>query len=319
MKRKTWIIIGLATLVVLIINVAASFFFYDLAIKREQKDFLDNNEDIAVSATAMEVFTEGDWRTWVDEQLFDSWEMESFDGLSLRADYLQPEEPSDQVVVFAHGYLGGKEDMGLYGEYYAEELGYHILMPDLRGHGSSEGEYFGFGWHDRRDLLGWVDQVIAKVGQDTDIVLHGLSMGAATVLMASGEEMPEQVQAIVADSAYTSVYDLFDYQMERMYHLPDIPILPTTSLVTEWRAGYSLQKASALNQVKQADVPILYFHGEEDTFVPTDMTKMLYEATASEAEMHLFANAGHGEAFPLNKETYLNYLNTFLNQYMSDD
>src|SRR5699024_11215506 len=107
-------------------------------------------------------------------------------------------------------------------------------------------------------------------------------MGAATVLMASGEDLPKNVKAIVADSPYTSVYDMFAYQMNRMYHLPDIPFLPSTSLVTKIRAGYSLTEASALDQVKKAETPILYIHGEADTFVPTDMSRELCRTTNRE-------------------------------------
>src|SRR5699024_4771330 len=117
----------------------------------------------------------------------------------------------------------------------------------------------GFGWHERLDVIDWTDLLIEKLGPDTEIVMHGVSMGAASVLMASGEHMPEQVKAIVADSPYTNVYDLFAYQMKRMYHLPAVPILPTTSAVTKMRAGYSLTEASALDQVKKAEVPIYMF------------------------------------------------------------
>src|SRR5699024_9835757 len=118
-----------------------------------------------------------------------------------------------------------------------------------------EGDYIGFGWDDRLDYVDWVNLAVEKLGNDTEIVLHGVSMGAATVLMASGEELPDNVKAIVADSPYTSVYDMFAYQMKRMYHLPAIPFLPSTSVVTKFRAGYSLIEASALEQVKEAEVP----------------------------------------------------------------
>src|SRR5699024_10661829 len=102
------------------------------------------------------------------------------------------------------------------------------------------------------DYVDWTNMVVDKLGSDAEIVLHGVSMGAATVLMASGEDLQGNVKAIVADSPYTSVYDMFAYQMKRMYHLPDIPFLPSTSLVTKMRAGYSLTEASALDQAKKA-------------------------------------------------------------------
>ena len=109
---------------------------------------------------------------------------------------------------------------------------------------------------------------------------HGLSMGAATVLMASGEELPREVKAIIADSPYESVYQLFEYQMKRMFHLPAFPLLDSTSGLTKIRAGYSLREASALKEVERTAVPILYIHGKSDTFVPTEMTKDLYRHTA---------------------------------------
>ncbi|GAA0470765.1 alpha/beta hydrolase [Alkalibacillus silvisoli] len=318
MNKKKWLIIGFSFLsLLMVVNILASNFFYDLAIKREQKDFLADNEDLVVSASAMNVFLEGGWREWVNTQSFENWEMESYDGLTLQGYYLEAEEKIDRTVVFSHGYLGQGRDMGLFGQYYYEELGYNVLMSDMRGHGDSDGDYIGFGWHDRLDLIDWVNRVIEHQGSDVEIVLHGLSMGAATVLMASGEELPDNVKAIVADSPYTSTYDLFGYQMNRMYNLPSFPILPTTSVVAQVRADYSLKEASALEQVKETDIPILYIHGQEDTFVPTSMTEELYGATNSHTEMKLFDNAGHGEAFAIYEETYVERLNDFLNRFVT--
>src|SRR5699024_9481523 len=123
----------------------------------------------------------------------------------------------------------------------------NLFTPDLRGHGESGGDYYGFGWHDRLDITDWLDQLVAEY-PDAEIVLHGLSMGAATVLMASGEDLPDNVRLIIADSPYTSVYDLFAYQLDRMFHLPDQLVLPSMSVLTNMRAGYSLKEASALDQ-----------------------------------------------------------------------
>ncbi|WLD94000.1 alpha/beta hydrolase [Alkalihalobacillus sp. AL-G] len=317
MLKKKWGTISLGLLsVFLIIDILASFYFYDLAIKRNVKDFLTGNEDLEVSAKAIDVFLDGDWRSWYSNQDFKNWEMESFDGLTLQGYFLEAKEPTNKTVVFAHGYLGDAQDMGLYGQYYYEQLGYNIFTVDLRGHGTSEGDYIGFGWHDRLDIADWVDKVIEKQGPASEIVLHGVSMGAASVLMASGEDLPDNVKAIVADSPYTNVYDLFEYQLDRMYQLPAFPVLPSTSLITEIQAGYSLTEASALDQVKKADVPILYIHGNDDTFVPTAMSKQLYENTKSKAEMITFDEANHGEAFVIHKQKYVAKLKGFLETYL---
>ncbi|SER11156.1 alpha/beta hydrolase [Piscibacillus halophilus] len=221
MLKKKWVKVGIVFLaILLIIDVLGSFYFYDLAIKREKKDFLQENDDLVVSREAMDVFVSGGWHEWVDNQEFEYWEIQSFDDLRLQGYYLEAEEPTNKTVVFAHGYLGRARDMGIFGEYYYKELGYNILSVDLRGHGQSQGDYIGFGWHSRLDMVDWINRLLEKQGEDTEIILHGISMGAATVLMTSGEELPKNVKAIVADSPYTSVYDLFDYQMGRMFKLP---------------------------------------------------------------------------------------------------
>jgi hypothetical protein len=316
-KKKRWIKIGITLLsILLIIDIIASFYFYNLAIERNVKDFLVDNSDLEVSAEAMDVFIDGGWREWADDQDFEQWELVSYDDLKLQGYYLEAEEPTNKTVVFAHGYLGRARDMALYGQYYYEELGYNIFTADMRGHGESEGDYIGFGWHDRLDYLDWIDIVLENQDDDAEIVLHGLSMGAAAMLMVSGEDLPANVKAVIADSPYASVYDLFDYQLDRMFHLPSFPILPSTSLVTQLRAGYSLTEASAMEQVKKAEVPILYIHGKEDSFVPTAMAEELYENTKSEAEIHLFDNASHGEAFVTQEDRYTEKLKAFLEKYM---
>jgi fermentation-respiration switch protein FrsA (DUF1100 family) len=299
----------------LIIDIFAGNYFYKLAIERGPKDFLQGNDDLEVSAETLDVFLQGDWITWTDEQDFKNLELTSFDGLTLKGYYLPAKNPTNKTVIFAHGYLGHAFDMGIFGEYYYEELGYNIFMPDLRGHGASEGDYYGFGWHDRIDLHDWIDKLIELNGTDTEIVLHGLSMGGATVLMTSGEDLPNNVKAVIADSAYTSVYDLFAYLMKRMYRLPDQLVLPATSLVTKMRADYSLKEASALNQVKKTDLPILYIAGEEDTFVPAEMTEELFENTRH-AEMKTFPGANHGESIVMHEAEYLATITEFLGRYM---
>lgn len=308
-------LIGIIT-VFLIVDIVASFFFYNLAIARNDKEFLQGNADLEVSDEAMKEFTSGNWRDWVREQDFETIEMNAYDDIKLNGYYLEAKEPSNKIVVMAHGYLGNAKQMGLYGEYYYEELGYNFFTPDLRGHGKSEGDYIGFGWHDRIDIIDWMNLLIDRFGPDTEIVMHGISMGAATVLMASGEELPENVKAIIADSPYTSVHDLFAYQMKRMFHLPSFPVLQSTSLVAKAKAGYSLTEASALKQVEKSEVPILYIHGNADEFVPTKMTNKLYENTKSKTEMLTIEGASHGEGFVIERELYIDKMNEFIEKYI---
>lgn len=317
MKGKLWLKVGIGIIfIILIINIGASLYFYNLAIARNVKEFLQDDEALEVSSEAMNVFLQGDWRDWVSNQTFEKIEIESFDGLKLQGYFLAAKEPTNKVVVTAHGYLGEASDMGLFGEYYYEQLGYNFFMADARGHGASEGDYIGFGWHDRLDYLEWIHLLIEKLGPDTEIVLHGLSMGAATVLMTSGEDLPPNVKAIIADSPYVSVYDLFAYQMKRMFHLPSFPLLHSTSLITKLKANYSFKEASALKQVKKTDIPILYIHGEADEFVPTSYTYELYEQTKSKADIITFEGANHGEGIVIEHKAYIDQLNKFLDKHV---
>lgn len=303
--------------VFLLIQIIGSFFFYELAVKRGPKDFLQKNADLEVSDKAMNLFLNGDWIGWVADQNFERLTLTSRDGLKLSGYYLPASKPTDKLVILTHGYLGNAKQMGLFGQHYHNDLDYNIFMPDARGHGKSEGNYYGFGWPDRLDLIDWTQLLVEKLGTDIKVVYHGLSMGAATVLMASGEEeLPCQVKAIIADSPYASVYQLFQYQMNRMFHLPAFPLLDSTSVLTKIRAGYSFREASALKEVEKTSVPILYIHGESDTFVPTELTKDLYRHTSSDAELYLVPNANHGESIALDEDKYNMKIDQFLNRYI---
>ncbi|MFC0558237.1 alpha/beta hydrolase [Halalkalibacter alkalisediminis] len=134
--------------------------------------------------------------------------------------------------------------------------------------------------------------------------------------MTSGESLPDQVKAVVADCGYTSCEEVLKYQLKRMYHLPSFPLLQSTSLLTKVKAGFSFKEASAIEQVKKAEVPILYIHGKEDLFVPTDMVYELYEKTNSEKELLLVPEATHGEAYVVNKEVYESKIQEFFSKYV---
>ena len=304
--------------VFLVIQLIGSFFFYELAVKRGPKEFLQNNADLEVSNKALDLFLNGSWIDWVAAQKFDRLTLTSRDGLKLSGYYLPASKPTDKLVILTHGYLGNAKQMGLFGQHYHQDLGYNIFMPDARGHGKSDGNYYGFGWPDRLDLIDWTDLLVEKLGADIEVAYHGLSMGAATVLMASGvEKIPSQVKAIIADSPYQSVYQLFEYQMNRMFYLPAFPLLDSTSMLTKIRAGYSFRQASALNEVEKTDVPILYIHGENDTFVPAEMAEELYRNTSSDKDIILVPNANHGESFALAEDQYKHKIKGFLDLYIN--
>lgn len=240
----------------------------------------------------------------------------SNDGLTLDAEYFTQETESSKWVILVHGYRADRSMMYNYAQRYYD-AGYQVLIPDLRACGESEGDYVGMGWLDKDDILLWIDWVLDYASDtDTSIVLHGVSMGAATVMMTSGEETPDEVVAFVEDCGYTSVWDIFSSELNLRFHLPEFPILYGASAAAKLRAGYSFTEASALNQVKNCGKPMLFIHGTADDFVPFEMQDILYEAKPGDNKEKLVAEgAGHGEASALLGDAYWDAVFTFIQTY----
>ncbi|MBB3110818.1 hypothetical protein FHS18_002885 [Paenibacillus phyllosphaerae] len=307
-------IVGWAALLVIFVLIAGSLYFYQKAIARASKDFL--KEDPELETSSEEAAASDANGRWWRSQSFQKWEIVSDDGLRLRGFYLPAARATNKTAIIAHGYSGNATLMGGWAKLYAEELGYNILLPDARGHGASEGRYIGFGWHERKDFVRWIKQVIEVCGDDVQIVLHGISMGGATVMMTSGERLPANVKAIVEDCGYTSVKEELSHQLRRMYRLPAFPILSLTSLVTKLRAGYYFGEASALAQVKKTRTPMLFIHGDADAFVPTEMVYRLYESCPTDKQLYVVAGAAHGNARLADQEGYARQISGFIGKYV---
>jgi uncharacterized protein len=315
--------IGLTLSWLLIITVivlgGAANYIYNVAINRNDEAITLYGSDEAVEAvSALEEEQKRlqELRSWTEKQDFEEVEIQSDDGLTLSARYLKNDAPNGKTVILAHGYKGNNEQLPEVTRYYYEK-GFNILKPDARGHGKSEGEYIGYGWHDRHDLRNWIDYLVDDK-KEKFIFLHGFSMGASTVLMASGEELPREVRGIIADSGYTSVKEEMVHQLKYLYDLPSFPLMDVTSMVTEVRAGFSFEEASALNQVKKKrnDLPLFIIHGEKDELVPSEMASRLYENTSGMKELWIIPDVGHTEGFLEEEEEYRLRLTEFIEEAM---
>ena len=255
-----------------------------------------------------------DAQKWLEEKSnYSDKYIESYDKLQLHSYVVS--QNSNKWAIVVHGYGGSGKLMSDKSKYFYD-MGYNVLIPDLRGHGKSEGDYIGMGWKDRLDIISWINFII-KENPNAEIVLHGTSMGAATVLMTSGENLPSNVKAIVADCAYTSAWDEFSYQLETYLKVPSSYILNVTDMVTKLKAGYSLKEASALECVKKATVPILYIHGDKDKFVPYSMMDKLYDATNSPKEKLTIEGGEHANSDLVSPFLYWLTVEDFLNQYVT--
>ena len=230
----------------------------------------------------------------------------SHDGLKLHAYYIPANVSSPgKVVILHHGFTSKAMDNVSHAKFFHDE-GYEVLLLDLRAHGQSEGEYVGFGILDRFDTRSWVRYAQKRFGKDVKIVLHGTSMGGATVLMALGvEEIQDSVSAVIADCAYTSPADIFAHVMKKNYHVPLTgPIIEANGLYTKKVAGYKFDDYSTLDALKENKVPVLFIHGKEDKFVPTWMSEKNYEACTAKKQLLLVENAGHGSSIFENTALY---------------
>ncbi|MBO0411364.1 alpha/beta hydrolase [Enterococcus hulanensis] len=307
MNRPTKIILGII-LVLVIVLIAAGNYFYSYAVVPAKKDFLADGS----KKKSTELISAENW--FNDKNNRSDWQLTSTDGLKLSAYYLPAEKDQHKTAIIAHGYMGQASDMPQYAKIY-HDLGYNVLMPDARGHGKSEGDYIGFGWHERKDYLQWIDRVVKKDPQ-SEIVLHGVSMGGATVMMTSGEKLPDNVKAFVEDCGYSSVKGELNYQLKQMFNLPSFPLIPVTSLVTKIRAGYFFGEADAIKQLNKNKRPMLFIHGDKDDFVPYSMLAEVYAATKGPKEQYVVHGAKHAEALSSDPSMYQKKVTEFIQKYV---
>jgi fermentation-respiration switch protein FrsA (DUF1100 family) len=313
------VIILLSAIALTAALIGTSFFLYHLAIARTRtKPDIGNGEGIVMEDYSG--FLSLEVTSWLDRQAISRVMITSEEGLHLNAYYIPSPKPSRMITILAHGYSGeALSNMSAIAKMYQEHFNCHLLMPDARGHGQSEGRYIGFGWHERKDVQRWIDWSIERIGLDSHVVLYGISMGGATMLMTSGEQLPEQVKCIIADCAYTSTRDILAYQLKQMYKLPAFPFINLTSLVCRLRAGYSFHEASALKQVGQTQKPILFIHGQDDTFVPTEMVDRLYDSCHADKEKWIVPRAGHALSYFADQKAYVERVEQFIRKYITEE
>lgn len=221
---------------------------------------------------------------WFSDSCEDVW-ITSEDGLRLHGLYLKNDSGTGRYVIHCHGFRGEASQM-------------------------SEGTYLGMGWLERRDIARWVDDLAAK-NPTAKIVLHGISMGGATVMMAAGEDLRGHVVAAVEDCGYTSVWDMIAAQA-KVLHVPTFPVLNLTNFIAKNVAGYTLKEASSVNQLVHCKIPMLFIHGEDDAFVPVAMLDEVYAAAECEKRRLKVPGASHALSAQVAPEPYWGVVGEFL-------
>lgn len=226
-------------------------------------------------------------------------------------------ETEHKWVLLLHGYTGWKEEMYPFAYWYHQE-GYHVLVPDLRCQGESEGDYIGMGWTDHFDCMLWIDYILSE-DPEAQIVIHGQSMGAATALMMTGDDkLSQNVKAVISDCSYTDAYAMFGEKIKEWFGLPAFPLVDSACLALKFRGGYNLRDASALEAVKNSNVPTFFIHGDEDVMISVEMTKELYQEAACPKELLIVEGAGHAQSQDKDPHTYYGKIKEFLDKTLAN-
>ena len=251
-------------------------------------------------------------REWIDSirgmkrELF---EIESFDGLKLRGYYYEYSPDSPLELIF-HGYGGNAERDLSGGVERCFALGRSAVLIDQRGAGMSEGRICSFGINERLDCLEWIKFATRKFGKDRPLIIGGVSMGAATVMMASGEDLPKNVACVMADCGYSSSKKIIKKVVREM-KLPPSLVYPFIRLGGMLYGIFDIEETDPVSAVARSKTPIVYIHGDEDDFVPHSMSVECFEATRAPKKLVTIEGAGHGLGFPQNQSKYVESLRDF--------
>lgn len=238
------------------------------------------------------------------------------DGVKLHAYYAYASKPTRKTAVIVHGYTDSAIRMFHIGYLYNKSLDYNIIVPDLRYTGLSEGDAIQMGWKDRLDVIDWIDLTPALFGDSIETVVHGISMGAATTMMTSGENLPDYIKCFVEDCGYTSVWEQFKKELDEQFGLPAFPLLYTASWICQIQNGWNFHEASAINQVKKCIKPMFFIHGDKDDFVPTYMVHEVYNAKPEPKEIWIVPDTDHATSYKNYPDEYTKRVKEFTDKYI---
>lgn len=318
-KKTGWAILA-SLLILLVLVVGASFYLVDFAL---------NPHRCSTHEALEELYSRNpECKPWIDSlQRVGAW-CDTFaviNGTRLHALYIPAAKPTNKVALLIHGYKDTHIAMLNIGSAYHRQLGYNLFLPDLFAHGRSGGGNIQMGWNDRLDVMKWItiaDGIFRGDSASTRMVVHGVSMGAATTMALSGEQLPACVRCFVEDCGYTSVYDEFKHELSDTamlpvpFPIPEWPILPIASKLCEFKHGWNFKEASMLEQVRKCRLPMLFIHGDNDDFVPTAMVYPLFQAKQGRKALYIGKGSRHARTYNDHHADYVSQLLDFLGNSM---
>lgn len=325
MKKHKWIKFFIIFCVVFaLVLIIASNILVSAALVPSFMERLSAFEEITDESYAALVHTDDiqqnqaksidDTNAWLESVQTEKLTVYSEDEYRLIARVYYSEQETHRWAVLLHSYTGWKEAMNPIAYEYTQR-GYHVLTPDMRCQGESEGDFIGMGWTDRLDNMRWIDWILEQDPQ-AQIVLQGQSMGASCALLMAEEKLPENVAAVVSDCAFSDAYEMFGKQMKEWFRLPAFPLLPLANQMLQLRGGYDLRDAAPIRNIDSIQIPVLFIHGSEDEMIPAEMTENMYAAASCEKELLIMEGAGHAQSQDKDPELYYGTIFSFLDKYM---
>ncbi|EFI73430.1 cell surface hydrolase, membrane-bound [Segatella baroniae B14] len=315
--KKIFLSILTIFLLLVVLMIAGSFYMLSYSLTPE------NNKGRNITKMYARLYQDHpDMKPWVDSlqqaHAFHDTIIVAQDGDRHAATWIPSSSGSHRVAFLIHGYTDSYVRMLPIARIYYQ-MGYNVFLPDLHGNGRSEGEAQQMGWKDRLDVEEWIpiaNTLFADSTGTTQMVLHGVSMGAATTMCISGDQTPSYVKCFVEDCGYTSVWDEFSEQLHEQFSLPDFPLLYTTSILCDIRYGWNFTEASPIEQVKKSTKPMLFIHGSNDSFVPTRMVYPLYKAKSGIKELWVAPGSKHARSQSDHPEEYARKVEGFVSRFV---
>lgn len=319
--KKVLIIVGVALGIILIALIAAGFYIVNANLAMEHR-----GQNVEESYKEMkEKYPE--MVPWLDSlqstgALKDSTLLRDGD-TKVHYYYASAPQPTCKTAVICHGYTDNAVRMLMIARIYNQEFGYNIIVPDMPHAGMSEDNHISMGYYESQIARKLAASAQGIFGNDTtkvEIVVHGISMGAATTMMTVGDDAVNKelnIKCAVEDCGYTSCWDEFSQEITNSYGIPPFPLLYVADVVCNVKNGWCFHDASPLEAMKSTSLPIFFIHGDTDTFVPTSMVHTLYAAkTKGDKELWLAPGSEHALSYYDHKEEYIKKVGSFVEKYV---
>lgn len=293
--------------------------FSDYALKtdsnadEEIKKAIIQNGQLLNKAQETENEKKNEALEWLSKQRTNTINITSNDNLTLYAQYIQ--NKTHNYAILVHGFQDDHNFMQTYAYHYYNQ-GFNIVNIDQRAHGKSEGQYTTMGWMEEKDMYKWINFIINRDNQ-AKIILHGVSMGASTIMMLLKNRLPKNIKVCIADCGYSSLWQIYSQKIKDIHkNIPATLILLAASVATRIKPGFWIHKVSPQKALENNEIPILFIHGNKDNYVPYETMDILYNANKYyKKEKLTIIGAEHAKSIYTNYEKYWDEIDNFMKKY----